>query len=426
MIQSGEVKLLTYISKFGNILILSVSPENSKYIDIKGQIQTEFVIKLVLISNNEKRYEYSFPRKDKKSTTTKTNFLKEAISQQSVWSQSILYGGEEFSPSVVNFALFNNANGKILLEIMQKKYINAEYEKSLSVIGRLMYLLDNNQNLEIGILVMPYILNTISLKAKVLDPQRSPILRAYANTVINILRLYLFHKLLLRDLHEDNILITRDEDSYILDFGYTSDAAVINSSEFVQSKDWAEDSSEDSLSEDSLSEDSLSETKESKEFKYQTNVSMFNSLCIKMEKREKNDSDSNEEKTKCIQYILCGILNNDRNEGGPLSEWMYDIPNKLFLNHVFDKLCELRHKYMSGDGFNIAATLSPNQIFDLSSHVDSYYYMFPQTLKSTTQTVKTTIRKGSKVGKSKKGGKKTKRNNKSKKSKKTNKPKKSK
>jgi hypothetical protein len=91
---------------------------------------------------------------------------------------------------------------------------------------------------------------------------------------------------------------------------------------------------------------------------------------------------------------------------------------------IFVKLCKLRDKYVSGDGFNIA-TLSPNQIFDLSSHVDSYYYMlFPETLKSTTQTVKTAIRKSSKVGKSKKGGKKTKRINKSKKSKKTNKPKK--
>ena len=102
--------------------------------------------------------------------------------------------------------------------------------------------------------------------------------------------------------------------------------------------------------------------------------------------------------------------------------WLTSYINSIEQTQIFAKLCELRHKYLSSAGFNIE-TLSQNQIFNLSSHVDSYYYMLPQTLKSTTRKTKTqqpkqtakkiTKTKGEK--KSKKGGKKTRKHNKLKK-----------
>ena len=459
MIQNGVIRLLTYEeSLFGIIFTLTVLEGNSKYIDIKRQIQTDFIIKLVVISNP--RTTYSLPNLSRKykGTMTKEKFLNEARIQQKVWTESILYGGEEFSPSVVNFALFNNANGKILLQMMMNKYIRDRTD--FHIIPELIRLL-TEPSYEIGVLVMPNILNTITLQ-KYADNQNSTMGKAYINTITNILRLYFFHKIIPKDLHEDNILITVDalENSYILDFGYTDDAASIDLKYFKKS---SEEDSSDSKETSSDSE---------KEQKYQENLLTFNLLCDEMQRITELKEDDEEEyeykrreafklKLKIQPFVTNNMMNSILwydDENKQHMNWAYSIGLEFISYDVFCKLCMLKRQHHAGHGFDIK-TLSQNEIFDLSFPVDSYYFEIeaaiaaPQTAaiaapptaaiaaptvfkkktaaKTAAKSEVIPVKRGTKntaakIPTRKKGGKKikkTRRHNKSKKSKKFNKSK---
>lgn len=448
MIQNGVIRLLTYErSLVGIIFTLTVLEGNSKYIDIKRQIQTEFVIKLVVISNPRTTYSLPNLSREYKATTTKEKFLNEARIQQNVWTESILYGGEEFSPSVVNFALFNNANGKILLQMMMDKYIGYldRDRPDFNIIPELILLLTTKPSYEIGVLVMPNILNTITLEKYDIN-QKSTMgkayMKAYRNSIKNILRLYFFHKIISKDLHEDNILITVDalENSYILDFGYTDDAASIDLKYFKKS---SEEDSSDSEEDSSDSE---------KEQKYQENLLTFNLLCDEMQRITELKEDDEEEyaykrreafklKLKIKQFvknIIDGIFEYDHDNKKHMN-WGYTTTWDSISYDVFCELCILKDKHDHHDGFNIHAHLLPNQIFNLSFPVDSYYFEIaaapraaraeetPAKKKISAKPELIPVKRGTKTASTrKKGGKKikkTRRHNKSKKSKKFNKSK---
>jgi hypothetical protein len=459
MIQNGVIRLLTYDEGTLVGIIFTLTAGNSKYIDIKRQIQTEFVIKLVVISNPRTTYSLPSLSRKYKATTTKEKFLNEARIQQNVWTQSILYGGEEFSPSVVNFALFNNANGKILLQMMMNKYIGYldRDRPDFNIIPELILLLTTKPSYEIGVLVMPNILNTITLEKYDIN-QKSTMgkayMKAYRNSIKNILRLYFFHKIISKDLHEDNILITVDalENSYILDFGYTDDAASIDLKYFKKSsEEYSSDSEEDSSDSE-------------KEQKYQENLLTFNLLCDEMQRINELKEDDEEEykykeheafklKLKIKQFvknIIDGIFEYDHDNKEHMN-WGYTTTWDSISYDVFCELCILKDKHDHHDGFNIHAHLLPNQIFNLMNHVDSYYFEIeaaiaapptaaiaaPPTAAIAAPTVfkkKTAaksevipVKRGTKTASTrKKGGKKikkTRRHNKSKKSKKFNKSK---
>ena len=456
MIQNGEIGLLTYEeSLVGIIFTLTVPPENSKYIDIKRQIQTEFVIKLVLISNPRTTYSLPNLSREFKVTMSKDNFLNEARIQQKVWTDSILYGGEEFSPSLVNFALFNNEIGKILLRMMMMNKYN-------DVFPVLIDLLTTNPTFEIGVLVMPNILNTRTLIAykyeiiKIHDNRVDTIEyylhNAYKNSILNILRLYFFHKIIIRDLHESNILISNDklQNSHIIDFGYIIDAASIDSKNFKKNSEaYYNSDEEDSDEEDSEEEDS----DEVKEATYRTNLLTFNSLCDEAQQfkykkdQELNLIDNEDEyrKQESVYYkknvmltkkiknfiysIIMGIIEKNRKYMRWLPSYIRSEPE------IFGKLCMLKHKHHIGDGFDIR-TLSRNEIFDLSFPVDSYYFEIaaPTAVKTSAKTVikKKTIAKRPLLknptrkpltSTRKKGGKKIKKTRRQYKSKKSNKSK---
>jgi hypothetical protein len=220
---SAEIKLYTAKSLTGFIFTLNVDESDSVYTNFQringGQKITNFIIKIAVI-REQKQPLPKFPvdgEKIYKSSETESSFLTEARLQQTIWIRNITGGKPEFSPSVANFALFNEEQSLNLLKCLGAK-------RDPRIMDVIHYLLSIH-SLKLGVLLMPMIDNSVSLfdyvsNSQISDEQKKT---AYCHTIANIVKLFIIVNVVHLDLHSENAMIVSDtQESFLIDFGRVS------------------------------------------------------------------------------------------------------------------------------------------------------------------------------------------------------------
>ena len=228
---------INFISAAGSGVLfrLTTTRDKTNYYDENGTKITNYIIKIVSLSETPLSYYITDKPRQKTSTEKASSFLKEAQVQQSIWKRCISKGTPVFSPSVLNLSLFkgkrplsvftrsdrplpntDQANSFLRLLNSKIKDSSSKYfiEKYIEFV--INFAIFRHHEVDVGVLLMPEIKNAVSLQD--ISLQNIP---AYINTIVNILELYLFHGIIHLDLHEGNILIERDDDmsSKLIDFG---------------------------------------------------------------------------------------------------------------------------------------------------------------------------------------------------------------
>ena len=252
---SGCQSLIHLIQKANNIELiantgtgilfrLTVSNNNSIYANASGIKVNSFIIKIVIIT--DVIFEYGLGNRigrNAKRTETFTDVLNESRVQQQIWIDCFEQGLPEFTPSVANLSIFDNAQSRNFLNLLRRQF-EILYPRERfhtpdggKLIPNIIEILTNgsliyNQPPNIGVLLMPDIRNTITLKECLRSNVILNKLNAYENTIVNILRLYLFHDIIHLDLHTENVLISNDDyaSSFIIDFGYITNSGSNNNS----------------------------------------------------------------------------------------------------------------------------------------------------------------------------------------------------
>jgi hypothetical protein len=247
----STLKNLTYDSLKGFMVVLTVDTPQSEYNYLSETSPrtftkpvTEFLLKLALITETEKnmgrienvsqktpvsrggRKEEEEEEGILKYSETKKSFIEEAKIQQKIWYTSLSNGKEQLCPSIANFSLFTNKNSKRLISILKNK---TKDEVLKRIIFKWIHdTLYSDSTTELGIITMPLIQKSATFDSYLKSYEngnlpRRDFLMAIESFLIQILRLWIDHRIYHADLHTNNSLIYKDDDGEIkcvlIDFG---------------------------------------------------------------------------------------------------------------------------------------------------------------------------------------------------------------
>ena len=222
------------------VLLLIVAPGHSMYTNISGVEQTEFIIKLCIVTEPITENGVVVPKYVKmpnyysingntdpypKSSETMDSIFSESKIQQDVSLDSILGGSNEVSPPVTSFAIFDVAQSAEFLSILKNKALSQSGRERAELIHAIEYLrpiiMDNSYKL--GVIAMPRILNSIPVAQIQISDDKLRI-----ETIVSVVRLVVIDKAFPFDLHTNNRLYVSDATNPInnrivlIDYGRTS------------------------------------------------------------------------------------------------------------------------------------------------------------------------------------------------------------
>lgn len=380
---SAEIKLYTANSLTGFIFILNVeNPNDSMYRHFRringGQNITNFIIKIVVI--REQKQPLSSFKGIKKSSETESSFLTEARLQQTIWIRNIIGGKPEFSPSVANFALFEQAQSFNLL-----KCLGAKGDPDIMDVIHYLLRIDS---LKLGVLLMPMIDNSVSLYNYVSnntqpksDEQKKT---AYCHTIANIVKLFIIVNVVQFDLHPENAIIVDDdtEKSFLIDFGRASNIRKSINGVHIA----------DSYLDVKTKTELYDYAKKCKD----TFISMTGPLKRQTKRNYTNLQEEEQQDKILFMENICrtltgldSFINGERiqgdykEKGNYQMSWMEQIYSSPDKDEIF--LCayeKLKRDYLT-DSVTITAItikqyITDGKLINLSKKPDSYYYVFPE------------------------------------------------
>ena len=236
------------------VLLLRVQPGNSMYANFSGVEQTEFLLKISVITRENDETLPAYKVFTKKQSESEASFTEEAERQQIMSMDSARYNSDEICPPVTSYALFGydpaasaTSTGKAaaatsFLSVLKNKVISQrsipmspdELYKSEDVNKVVDYLrilvmrhrfkvLPFSQEITIlglGVIVMPREVNSITVSDFIKNLGGAPIpYEVFAQQVASLLQLVIKQKVIPFDLHGKNQLIDDKLSVKIIDFG---------------------------------------------------------------------------------------------------------------------------------------------------------------------------------------------------------------
>lgn len=267
MIENPEssISLLTAGSLYGFMFNFKIDKTDSKYRTLDTAYRftnpvEQFILKIVVtVGKNHSRGSLGALAGVEKRSERETLFCKEAELQQTIWIRSITGGKPAICPPVANFAVFKNAEGKQLLELITKRtppgppsrtswleYLTGltPFATSLPIvptkIAALEFLkatLEDKPKIGIGVLTMPTITNSTTLFDFYSLPEGGNFnglkityrnkMKAFAYVIAQTVRLFVHIGVIHYDLHLKNAIIYITDDKQIkgmlIDFGQALD-----------------------------------------------------------------------------------------------------------------------------------------------------------------------------------------------------------
>ena len=149
------------------VLLLDVQPGHSMYTNLSDDEQTEFLLKISVISDINDRRLTKYNTVISKETETADSFKTESELQQNINLDTVRYGSTEKAPPVTSFALFGGINATSFLSILKNKAIGQNRPESAQVLVVVDYLRTEimRYNYQIGVIVMPRISGSIPMAA---------------------------------------------------------------------------------------------------------------------------------------------------------------------------------------------------------------------------------------------------------------------
>ena len=382
---SAQIKLYTAKSLTGFIFTLNVDESDSVYTNFQringGQKITSFIIKIVVI--REQKQPLPKFKGIPKSSETESSFLTEARLQQTIWLRNAIGGKPEFTPSVANFALFEEAQSLNVLKCLGTK--GDPYTMDV------MHYLSRINSLKLGVLLMPMINNSVSLynyvsNSQISDEQKKT---AYCHTIANIVKLFIIVNVVHLDLHPENAMIVSDtQESFLIDFGRASNIRKpINGN---HTPDSYLDVSKKSRSYDSAKKhrdtfESMTGPLERQKKRNYTNL---------QEEQEKQEQQQKEKKSTFMETVCKDLTDLDKringeringeykDNGSYQMSWMEQIYSSPDKHEIF--LCayeKLKRDYLTDivsiTKNTINSYIKDGKFIDLSRPKHTYYYEFP-------------------------------------------------
>jgi len=251
----STLKNLTYDSLKGVMVVLTIDRDHSEYNYLSETTPrtftkpvTDYLLKIAVVTETEKNLGRIltvskkpsilsiFPSSDKeedgilKYSETKESFIEEARIQQKIWYTSLSNGKDQLCPSIANFSLFTNKNSKGLINILKNKTTDDVLK---NIIFNWIYdTVNDDENNELGIITMPLIQQSTTFGSYIDSYEngkvsRKDLLMSVESFLIQIIRLWIDHRIYHADLHTNNCLIYKDDSGEIkcvvIDFGRVID-----------------------------------------------------------------------------------------------------------------------------------------------------------------------------------------------------------
>jgi hypothetical protein len=234
------------------VLLLRVQPGNSMYANFSGVEQTEFLLKISVITRENDQTLPAYKVFTKKQSESQESFTEEAERQQTMSMDSARYNSDEICPPVTSYALFGydpTAIGRgravaatSFLSVLKNKVISQrsipmspdelyKSEDVNKVVDYLRILVMRHRFkvlpftpeitiLGIGVIVMPREVNSITVSDFIKNLGGAPIpYEVFAQQVASLLQLVIKQKVIPFDLHGKNQLIDDKLSVKIIDFG---------------------------------------------------------------------------------------------------------------------------------------------------------------------------------------------------------------
>lgn len=202
------------------VLLLDVQPGHSMYTNLSDVEQTEFLLKISVISDRNDVSLTKYTNANiSKSTESADSFKTESELQQNINLDTIRYGSTEKAPPVTSFALFGGINATSFLSILKNKAIGQNRPESAQVLVVVDYLrtVIMRYNYQIGVIVMPRISGSIPMAGITITWD------IVAEQIASVLQIVIKQKSIPFDLHSNNQLFNPTTGNLvIIDYGRTS------------------------------------------------------------------------------------------------------------------------------------------------------------------------------------------------------------
>ena len=234
------------------VLLLRVEHDNSNYVNLLGVEQTEFLLKISVITKENDQQLTQYNVITKKQSESSQSFTEEAKRQQTISMDSARYNSDEICPPVTSYALFlyhpatattpEVTEATAFLSILKNKVISqrsnpmSQHEALMAeevnkVVDYLRILVMRHKFkvlpfapeitiLGLGVIVMPREVNSITMSDYIKNLGGGPIsYKVLAEQVASVLQLVIKQKVIPFDLHKKNQLIDDKLSVKIIDFG---------------------------------------------------------------------------------------------------------------------------------------------------------------------------------------------------------------
>jgi hypothetical protein len=236
------------------VLLLRVQPGNSMYANFSDVEQTEFLLKISVITRENDQTLPAYKVFTKKQSESEASFTEEAERQQIMSMDSSRYNSDEICPPVTSYALFGydpaasaTSTGKAaaatsFLSVLKNKVISQrsipmspdelyKSEDVKHVVDYLRILVMRHRFkvlpftpeitiLGLGVIVMPREVNSITVSDFIKNLGGAPIpYEVFAQQAASLLQLVIKQKVIPFDLHGKNQLIDDKLSVKIIDFG---------------------------------------------------------------------------------------------------------------------------------------------------------------------------------------------------------------